>query len=71
VPSGPAPGIVFVGEPDRHANPLGVKGFGELAMSGTAPAVVNAVFHATGTRVRELPITVERLLSPPREGHLH
>jgi xanthine dehydrogenase YagR molybdenum-binding subunit len=71
VPSGPALDVVFVGEPDPHANPLGVKGFGELAISGTAPAIVNAVFHATGTRARELPITVERLLSPLRDGRLH
>jgi xanthine dehydrogenase YagR molybdenum-binding subunit len=61
VPSGPALEVIFVGAPDRHANPLGVKGFGELAMSGTAPALVNAVFHATGRRVRELPITREKL----------
>jgi xanthine dehydrogenase YagR molybdenum-binding subunit len=53
---------MFVGEPDSHANPLGVKGFGELAMSGTAPAIVNAVFHATGKRVREFPATPDKLL---------
>jgi xanthine dehydrogenase YagR molybdenum-binding subunit len=64
VPGGAALEVIFVGEPDHHANPLGVKGFGELAMSGTAPAIVSAVFHATGTRVRELPVAIERLLAP-------
>lgn len=62
VPSEAALDVIFVGEPDFHANPLGVKGFGELAMSGTAPAIVNAVFHATGRRVRDLPITPDKLL---------
>jgi xanthine dehydrogenase YagR molybdenum-binding subunit len=39
-----------------------VKGIGEIALVGVAPAIANAVFHATGQRVRELPITLERLL---------
>jgi xanthine dehydrogenase YagR molybdenum-binding subunit len=62
VPSGSGLEVMFVGEPDLQANPLGVKGFGELAMSGTAPAIVNAVFHATGKRVRTLPLTPDQLL---------
>lgn len=62
VPSGEGLEVIFVGSADPHANPLGVKGFGELAMSGTAPALVNAVFRATGRRVRELPITRDKLL---------
>jgi xanthine dehydrogenase YagR molybdenum-binding subunit len=53
---------VFVEEQDPHVNPLGVKGVGELALVGVAPAIANAVFHATGRRVRELPITPEALL---------
>jgi xanthine dehydrogenase YagR molybdenum-binding subunit len=43
-------------------NPLGVKGVGEIAMVGIAPAIANAVFHATGKRIRELPITPDKLL---------
>jgi xanthine dehydrogenase YagR molybdenum-binding subunit len=53
---------VFVDENDPHVNPLGVKGLGEIALVGTAPAIANAVFHATGRRVRELPIRIEALL---------
>ncbi|TIW75918.1 MAG: xanthine dehydrogenase family protein molybdopterin-binding subunit, partial [Mesorhizobium sp.] len=41
----------FVEEVDPHVNPLGVKGLGEIALVGTAPAIANAVFHATGKRV--------------------
>jgi xanthine dehydrogenase YagR molybdenum-binding subunit len=43
-------------------NPAGVKGIGELANVGTAAAIANAVYHATGKRVRELPIRIEKLL---------
>ncbi len=53
---------IFVEEDDPYVNPLGVKGVGELALVGVAPAVANAVFHATGKRVRELPITPDKLL---------
>ena len=45
-----------------RVNPLGAKGIGELALVGVAPAIANAVFNATGKRVRELPITPEKLL---------
>jgi xanthine dehydrogenase YagR molybdenum-binding subunit len=44
-------------------NPIGVKGIGELANVGTAAAVANAVYHATGLRIRELPIRLEKLLN--------
>jgi len=54
---------LFVEESDPHVNPLGVKGLGEIALVGTAPAIANAVFHATGQRVREFPIRIESLLS--------
>ena len=53
--------VIFVGEPDPMT-PIGVTGIGELAIVGVAPAIANAVFHATGRRVRALPITVEKLL---------
>jgi xanthine dehydrogenase YagR molybdenum-binding subunit len=52
----------FVEENDRHANPMGAKGLAELSLVGVAPAVANAVYHATGKRVRDLPITPEKLL---------
>jgi xanthine dehydrogenase YagR molybdenum-binding subunit len=58
----PAIDIAFVDEFDAHAGPLGAKGIGELSATGVAAAVANAVFDATGTRVRELPITPGRLL---------
>jgi hypothetical protein len=48
---------------DRQFNPLGVKGLAELALCGVAPAIANAVYHATGKRVRALPITPEKLLA--------
>ena len=47
---------------DEVVNPLGVKGVGEIGQVGAGAAVANAVFHATGRRVRDLPITVEQLL---------
>ncbi|HEX8721801.1 MAG TPA: xanthine dehydrogenase family protein molybdopterin-binding subunit [Pyrinomonadaceae bacterium] len=53
---------VFVEEDDKVVNPLGVKGMGELGMVGIPAAIANAVFHATGRRVRELPITPDKLL---------
>ena len=53
----------FVEEQDPHVNPLGVKGLGEIALVGMAPAIANAVFHATGKRVRDLPIRIEDVLT--------
>ncbi|MFW2851506.1 xanthine dehydrogenase family protein molybdopterin-binding subunit [Sphingomonas sp. TX0543] len=52
----------FVEEIDRHANPLGAKGIGELGISGAGAAVANAVFDACGVRVRDFPITPDKLL---------
>jgi xanthine dehydrogenase YagR molybdenum-binding subunit len=64
--------VLFVGQPDSMT-PLGTKGVGELAMAGMAAAIANAVFHATGTRVRSLPISIEKVLgqADPSGGENH
>lgn len=54
--------VGFVDKPDPLANAVGTKGLGEVAMVGAAAAIANAVFHATGKRLREMPIRVEHLL---------
>jgi xanthine dehydrogenase YagR molybdenum-binding subunit len=54
--------VLFVGDFDEEASPIGAKGLGELTAVSVAPAIANAVHHATGKRVRDLPITVEKLL---------
>jgi xanthine dehydrogenase YagR molybdenum-binding subunit len=54
--------VLFVGGFDEEASPLGAKGLGELTAVSVAPAIANAVYHATGKRVRDLPITIEKLL---------
>ncbi|HEY4123641.1 MAG TPA: xanthine dehydrogenase family protein molybdopterin-binding subunit [Rhizomicrobium sp.] len=55
--------VIFVPEKDTVVNPLGIKGVGELGNVGMNAAVANAVFHATGIRVRDIPIRLERLLN--------
>ena len=55
--------VIFVDEPDDEINPLGVKGIGEIGIVGVAAAIANAVYHATGKRVRDLPITLDKLQS--------
>jgi hypothetical protein len=55
--------VLFANEVDPHVNPLGVKGLGKIALVGTARAIANAVFHATGTRIRKLPILIEDMLN--------
>ena len=55
--------VILVPEEDRSVNPVGAKGIGELGNVGTAAAVANAVYHATGVRVRELPIRLEKILT--------
>jgi xanthine dehydrogenase YagR molybdenum-binding subunit len=57
--------VIFVEERDSIVNPLGAKGLGELGIVGTGAAIANAIFHATGHRVRELPITLDKLLEKP------
>jgi xanthine dehydrogenase YagR molybdenum-binding subunit len=54
--------VVFVDEKDEHVNAIGVKGIGELGNTGLAAAVANAVHHATGRRLRDVPITLEQIL---------
>lgn len=54
--------VIFVEEEDQIVNPLGSKGVGEIGIVGVAAAVANAVYHATGKRIRELPITLDKLL---------
>ncbi|MCW2977469.1 MAG: aldehyde oxidase and xanthine dehydrogenase molybdopterin binding protein [Actinomycetia bacterium] len=53
---------------DLHINPMGSKGIGEVGTVGTAAAIANAVHHATGVRVRDLPITLDKLLDAPRSS---
>jgi len=55
--------VILVSEEDHDVNPAGIKGLGELANVGTAAAVANAVYHATGKRIRKLPIRIEDILS--------
>ena len=54
--------MIFVEEKDDEINLLGVKGVGEIGIVGTAAAIANAIYHATGKRVRELPITIDKLM---------
>jgi xanthine dehydrogenase YagR molybdenum-binding subunit len=54
--------VIFVEERDKIVNPLGAKGLGEIGIVGVAAAIANAVFHATGKRIRELPITLDKVM---------
>jgi xanthine dehydrogenase YagR molybdenum-binding subunit len=54
--------VIFVGEPDP-LTPIGTKGVGEIGLVGIAAAIANAVFHATGRRIRSLPIGLEQILA--------
>jgi xanthine dehydrogenase YagR molybdenum-binding subunit len=53
--------VLFVDEPDEIINPMGIKGLGEIGIVGVAAAIANAIYHATGKRVRDLPITLDKL----------
>ena len=59
--------VIFVKEYDVMASPIGVKGLGEIGIVGTAAAIANAVYHATGKRIRDLPITLDKAM-PDLEG---
>ena len=54
--------VAWIDEDDPYVNPMGAKGIGEIGIVGTAAAIANAVYHATGVRVRDLPITLDKLL---------
>jgi xanthine dehydrogenase YagR molybdenum-binding subunit len=54
--------VEFIDEPDFKLNSVGAKGLGEVAMTGVAPAIANAIHHATGRRLRDLPIRIEHVL---------
>lgn len=54
--------VIFVGEPDYNFNPAGVRGVGEIGITGVSAAIANAIYHATGKRIRELPITPDKLI---------
>jgi xanthine dehydrogenase YagR molybdenum-binding subunit len=55
--------VIFVEEPDELVNPMGIKGVGEIGIVGVAAAIANAIYHATGKRVRDLPITLDNVMS--------
>jgi len=54
--------VIFVDARDEVVNPLRAKGLGEIGVVGVAAAIANAIYHATGKRVRDLPITLDKLL---------
>lgn len=54
--------VTWIDEDDPYINPMGAKGIGEIGIVGTAAAIANAVYNATGIRVRDLPITLDKLL---------
>ncbi|WRH66687.1 MAG: hypothetical protein RSE13_24680 [Planktothrix sp. GU0601_MAG3] len=49
-------------KPDRNFNPVGARGCGEIGITGVAAAIANAIYHATGKRLRDLPMTADQLL---------
>jgi xanthine dehydrogenase YagR molybdenum-binding subunit len=54
--------VEFIDRPDTTFNSAGAKALGEVSMTGVAPAIANAIFHATGRRLRDLPIRIEHVL---------
>ena len=55
--------VHFIGKPDSHISPIGARGIGEIGITGVSAAVANAVFNATGKRIRDLPLTPDKLLA--------
>ena len=55
--------VTVLNIPDIKFNPLGARGIGEIGITGTAAAVGNAIFHATGKRIRNFPITLDKLMN--------
>jgi len=58
----PAIDAIFIDKPDPYINPMGAKGMGEIALIGYAASVANAVYHATGKRIRNLPVTLDKII---------
>ena len=58
----PAIEVILVHEDDPYVSAVGAKGIGEIGNTGSAAAIVNAIYHATGKRVRDLPVTLDRLI---------
>jgi xanthine dehydrogenase YagR molybdenum-binding subunit len=58
--------VIMIDEVDEHVNEIGAKGIGEIGITGAAAAIANAVFHATGVRIRDLPIRLDKLLPEGR-----
>jgi xanthine dehydrogenase YagR molybdenum-binding subunit len=54
--------VTFIDKPDQNFNPVGARGVGEIGITGVAAAIANAIYHATGKRVREVPITMDKLI---------
>jgi xanthine dehydrogenase YagR molybdenum-binding subunit len=54
--------VLFIDKPDPHISTMGVRGVGEIGITGVAAAIANAIYHATGKRIRDLPITPDKLL---------
>jgi xanthine dehydrogenase YagR molybdenum-binding subunit len=54
--------MLWIDEADNHVSPMGAKGIGEIGITGSAAAIANAIYHATGKRIRDLPITPDKLL---------
>jgi xanthine dehydrogenase YagR molybdenum-binding subunit len=65
----PAIDVTFLDYPDKAMSEIGARGIGEIGLAGVAPAITAAVYHASGVRVRELPVRMEDLLQPVTQKH--